>query len=67
MSRLRAFFVQNKKTGELTSGNRKDSFMDSFVKGYEPGVMKNREDDYNSQLDDKSTDFLEEDGYFDNQ
>ncbi|MBT7608950.1 MAG: PBP1A family penicillin-binding protein [Bacteriovoracaceae bacterium] len=57
----------NKKTGELTSGNRKDSFMDSFVKGYEPGVMKNREDDYNSQLDDKSTDFLEEDGYFDNQ
>jgi penicillin-binding protein 1A len=56
----------NKKTGELATANRKDSFMESFVKGYEPGISP-KEEDYSATLEDKNPDFLEDDSYFDNQ
>ena len=57
----------DKDTGEVASGSRKNGFLDSFVKGFEPGTENKDDDNINSAVDEKTTDLYEEDSYFENQ
>lgn len=55
----------DKNTGKLAKPGQSDSFLESFVEGTEPGVKK--EEDLEKLKSDDSTQFLEEDDYYNNQ
>jgi penicillin-binding protein 1A len=55
----------DKKTGKLAKPGQSDAFLESFVEGTEPGVKK--EEDIEKLKSDDSTQFLEEDDYYNNQ
>ena len=55
----------NKKNGKLAKPGQSDSFLESFVEGTEPGLKE--EEDIEKLKSDDSTQFLEEDDYYNNQ
>lgn len=55
----------DKNTGKLARRGRSNAFLESFVEGSEPGIKK--EADVEKLKSDESTQFLEEDDYYNNQ
>ena len=55
----------DKNTGKIARPGQNDAFLESFVEGTEPGSQK--EEDLEKLKSDDSTQFLEEDDYYNNQ